>query len=98
MGKTVCILHGVIAFYLVPDVLLRNYLQVPFRTKTGMTSAAENITESLRRTRQLMVQVSSCLVFCVFLSFFFHFLLSSCTFYGLCNSFSFFLIVVILCL
>lgn len=79
MGKTVCILHGVIAFYLVPDVLLRNYLQVPFRTKTGMTSAAENITESLRRTRQLMVQVSSCFVFCVLclcLFFFFFSLLT----------------------
>lgn len=92
MGKTVCILHGVIAFYLVPDVLLRNYLQVPFRTKTGMASAAENITESLRRTRQLMVQVSSYFVFCVcvFSFSFFHFLLNSCTFYGLCNSFYFF--------
>lgn len=29
------------------------------RTKAGMTSAAESITESLRRTRQLMVQVRS---------------------------------------
>jgi hypothetical protein len=29
------------------------------RTKAGMTSAAESITESLRRSRQLMVQVST---------------------------------------
>lgn len=28
-----------------------------YRTRAGMTSAAESITESLRRTRQLMVQV-----------------------------------------
>lgn len=34
-------------------------LQLSVRTKAGMTSAAESITDSLRRTRQLMVQVSS---------------------------------------
>jgi hypothetical protein len=41
-------------------------LYTSFRTKAGMTSAAESITESLRRTRQLMVQVSRyyCCVFC----------------------------------
>lgn len=33
------------------------------RTKAGMTSAAESITESLRRTRQLMVQVVKVLSF-----------------------------------
>ena len=32
---------------------------INFRTKAGMTSAAESITESLRRTRQLMVQVGT---------------------------------------
>lgn len=63
----VCILYGVIAFYLIPDGLLRNYLQAPFRTKAGMTSAAENITESLRRTRQLMVQVNNSRYFFLFL-------------------------------
>lgn len=55
----------------IPDIhaiylycLLLNNLQVVdlpliVRTKAGMTSAAESITDSLRRTRQLMVQVGS---------------------------------------
>lgn len=38
-----------------------------FRTKAGMTSAAESITDSLRRTRQLMVQVSSSVSSCFLL-------------------------------
>lgn len=45
-----------------------------FRTKTGMTSASESITESLRRTRQLMVQVmnSTYLLSYQFISCFFN--------------------------
>lgn len=45
-------------------LVLIHFTHVPYlssRTKAGMTSAAESITESLRRTRQLMVQVSVCI-------------------------------------
>lgn len=45
--------------YFYMNFLFREFnLSFGSRTKAGMTSAAESITESLRRTRQLMVQVS----------------------------------------
>ena len=39
------------------------------RTKAGMTSAAESITESLRRTRQLMVQVTDDYTFNIYFTY-----------------------------